>query len=277
MYIVKASGIKELFNREKLAYTLQRVGVKPDLVNKIIDRVEKKLSRRPSSQEVIRRALNELQKTNLAAAARYNLKRAIMNLGPAGFAFEQYVARLLKAYGYQVETNVHANGFCVSHELDVVAKKANKHVMIECKYHNTPGMRSDVKTTLYTYARFLDLKKAWEQESSHQQEFHEVWLITNTKCTHDAIQYAKCSGLKIISWRYPEDTSLEKLIDNKKLYPITILLRGNKMIYSKLTMAGYLLTTELASSNLPEISKRAGLKESLLYPVLEEAKELSKE
>ncbi len=276
MYIIKASGVKELFNREKLAYTLKRVGLRPELADKLIDRVEKKLSPTPTSQEVIKRALNELQKTNIAAAARYNLKRAIMNLGPTGFAFEQYIARLLKTYGYSVQTNIHARGFCVNHELDVVAKKDKRHIMIECKYHNAPGMRSDVKTTLYTYARFLDLKKAWENDPHHPQEFHEVWLITNTKCTLDAIQYAKCAGLKIISWRYPEVNSLENLIDSKKLYPITILLRANKTIFTKLTQAGYLLTSEIASSNLKEISKRTGLRESVVFPILEEAKELSK-
>jgi hypothetical protein len=35
--------------------------------------------------------------------------------------------------------------------------------------------------------------------------------------------YAKCVGQKILSWRYPDDMSLEKMIELKKLYPITIL------------------------------------------------------
>ncbi|MFH1111986.1 MAG: ATP cone domain-containing protein [Patescibacteria group bacterium] len=276
MYIIKANGEKELFNRNKLATTLARIGLKEDLVEKVINKVETTLSRRPTSQEVIRRALVELQKNNIAAAARYNLKRAIMNLGPTGFPFEQYIARLLETYGYEVKTNIHAKGFCIHHELDIVAHKENRRIMIECKYHNSPGLRSDVKVTLYTYARFLDIKKSWEQEKNNLNDFHEVWLITNTKCTHDAIQYAKCAGIKIISWRYPENQSLEQLIDNKKLYPVTILLNGNKMIFSKLTQAGYLLTSDLAATTLTDISKKTGLKERLLYPLYQEVLALGK-
>ncbi|MFH1867056.1 MAG: restriction endonuclease [Patescibacteria group bacterium] len=276
MYIIKASGQKEQFNPEKLAATLQRVGVKQDQIEQVITKVEHSLSRQPTSQEVIRRALALLQQTDAVAAARYNLKRAIMNLGPTGFPFEQYISRLLEAYGYKVQTNVRTKGLCVNHELDVVAKKDKRHIMIECKYHNTPGIRSDVKVTLYTWARFLDIKKAWDQSQEHLDEFHEAWLVTNTKCTHDAIQYARCAGLYIVSWRYPENNSLEELIDKKRIYPVTILLKGNKMIFSKLIRAGFLLAAEVAQSSLRELSKRAGLQERLLVSLYQEAVALNK-
>ncbi|MFH1112092.1 MAG: ATP cone domain-containing protein [Patescibacteria group bacterium] len=271
MYIIKASGQKELFSHEKLVSTLTRVGMPPDRATEIVDKVEQSLSRKPTSQEVIKLTLAELQKTNAPAAARYNLKRAIMNLGPTGFPFEQYISRLLETYGYTIHTNVQAKGFCIHHELDLVAKKDNRHIMIECKYHNSPGMRSDVKVALYTYARFLDIKKAWEHETGHTDEFHEVWLITNTKCTNDAIQYANCVGLKILSWRYPHQNSLEQLIDNKKLYPVTILLNGNGMIFYKLITAGYLLASDIANTALEDISKKTGLKTRLLSPLHQEA------
>ena len=48
-------------------------------------------------------------------------------------------------------------GHCVSHEIDIVASKQEKQYMIECKYHNMPGIYTCLKEVLYTYARFLDL------------------------------------------------------------------------------------------------------------------------
>ncbi len=274
MYLIKASGEKEPFNPTKLLETLKRIGVWPDKADAIVNKITRSLSRKPTSAEVIKKTLWELKQEQPALAARYNLKRAIMNLGPTGFVFEKYISRILQAYGYQTQTNVHLHGFCVSHELDVVAKKNNQYIMIECKYHNMPGMRSDVKVTLYTYARFLDIKKAWEQQADHQNNFHEVWLATNTKCTQDAIQYAQCAGLKILSWRYPLETSLEKLIDDKRLYPITVLLGGNRSIFTKLIDAGYLLTNDLAKANAKEVAARVHLNYRQIYYLIEEARAL---
>ena len=37
------------------------------------------------------------------------------------------------------------------------------------------------------------------------------------------ITYASCIGQKVISWRYPSDQSIEKMIEEKNLYPLTLL------------------------------------------------------
>ena len=47
------------------------------------------------------------------------LKQAIMELGPSGFPFEQFVAELLKCRGYQIKVGVIVEGHCVNHEIDV--------------------------------------------------------------------------------------------------------------------------------------------------------------
>ncbi|MDE1840663.1 PDDEXK family nuclease [Candidatus Nitrosotalea okcheonensis] len=44
-----------------------------------------------------------------------------------------------------------------------------------------------------------------------------------TKLSDDAITYAKYIGQQIISWRYPPSKGLESMIEEKGLYPVTIL------------------------------------------------------
>jgi len=56
-----------------------------------------------------------------------------------------------------------------------------------------------------------------------KHHFTDAWIVTNTKTTTDAITYATCMGLKILSWSYPEGEGLRDLIERLKLYPVTLL------------------------------------------------------
>ena len=48
-------------------------------------------------------------------------------------------------------------------------------------------------------------------------------MITNTKFTRDAIQYATCSGLGLLGWTYPHEGNLYDRIVSVGLYPVTAL------------------------------------------------------
>lgn len=172
---------------------------------------------------------------------RYRLKESLLRMGPAGFRFEDYVASILENTGYQVNSlRAKADGRCVSHEVDISAysKATNKRCMVECKYHNLPGIYTGIKESLYTHARFLDLGRHFETEM----------LVTNTKVSADVTTYAPCIGQEIISWRYPPERSLEFLIETHGLYPLTILPISKReafVLYSDgIKMAKDLLTKD---------------------------------
>jgi len=42
-----------------------------------------------------------------------------MNLGPTGYPFEKYIAKVLNTYNFTTKTNQVLNGKCVFHEVDV--------------------------------------------------------------------------------------------------------------------------------------------------------------
>ena len=149
------------------------------------------------------------------SSAKYSLKQAIMDFGPTGFPFEDYISEILKAEGYETKVRQIISGKCISHEIDVIATKDSVESMVECKFHNAPGIKCHVHVSLYTKARFDDIKEV--------NNFNDAWVVTNTKLTVEALNYALCRNMKIISWDYPNGKSLRDLIEKHKLHPITML------------------------------------------------------
>jgi hypothetical protein len=139
-----------------------------------------------------------------------------MQLGPTGYPFEDFVAEILKSKGYTTQIRSTLMGTCVSHEIDVIAEKEGEKLLVEAKYHNASGIHTDVHVPLYTKARFDDLREKYQ--------FDRAWLFTNTKITADALAYALCVNMGVVSWSYPQEESLRGLIDKHRLYPITLLL-----------------------------------------------------
>jgi Holliday junction resolvase-like predicted endonuclease len=190
---------------------------------------------------------------------RYSLKKALFSLGPSGYPFERYFARILSHYGYSVEVGRTIDGYCVQHEVDVIAQNDNEHIFVECKYHSKSGTATDVKTALYIHARYLDIKKAYEKIIKNKNVVVKCWLVTNTRCTYDAMQYAECSDFGIVSWRYPEDSSLEKLIEDKRLYPVTILPAARKGPLEILFKKDFMLAQDIADMDEKTFLRNSGL------------------
>jgi hypothetical protein len=122
------------------------------------------------------------------------------------------VARIFEGLGYKTEVGKTLQGFCVKHEVDIMARKDRESHLVECKFHLNGGAASDVKTALYIWARFQDIGKVW-QNSTAGEVLGKCWLVTNTRFTSDAIQFAGCVGLKAVGWKFPKGEGLESLIE----------------------------------------------------------------
>ncbi|VVC75545.1 hypothetical protein AQUSIP_08350 [Aquicella siphonis] len=229
--VIKASGESVPFDPGKIRKSLNRVGTDRNLIEQVVDEVSNELTEGMSTREIYRIAFRLLRKKSQALAAKYHLKRAIMQLGISGYPFEKYVAELLRHQGFQVKNNQMVRGYCVNHEVDVTARKNGKMLYVECKYHNRPGISCDVKVSLYFKARVLDIEKAHRHEASLNVE---GWLITNTRFTDDALKYGTCAGLHLISWNYPQKGSLKDLIEISGLYPITCITNFTRAEVSRL-------------------------------------------
>lgn len=214
--VIKATGQIEPFSEEKLRYSIHRAGIPDEIQDQVVAHVNSKLYNNIPTSEVYHHITEFLVKSNKPhVKAKYSLKQAIMDLGPTGYPFEDFVAEILKTQGYSVAVRQVLPGKCVSHEIDVVAEKNGEKMMVEAKFHNGPGTRTDIHVALYTKARFDDIKE--------RHNFSEVYLITNTKATIDALNYGDCSNVKVISWAVPEGESLRDMVEHSKVFPITTL------------------------------------------------------
>jgi ATP cone domain len=220
--IVKADGSVEPFDTSKLEASLRRAGASARAIAHICDTISKTLGPGMSTHEVYRRAFAMLRKEERVTAARYSLRRALFELGPTGHPFEDFVAELFRLEGWEVEWRKMVRGKCVSHELDVYAKRGNEHLAAELKYHNDPGYKTDVKTALYVKARFEDIWKCDPKEGP-VCPIDLGYLITNTKFTDQAIQFARCSGIHLMGWSYPTEGNLYDRIIAAGMYPVTAL------------------------------------------------------
>ncbi|GGW71689.1 restriction endonuclease [Winogradskyella epiphytica] len=222
LHITKSTGDKVKFSLDKLRASLTKSGADKETIDHIIDSVRDELYQGISTKEIYNRAFALLKKKKSHYASRYKLKKAIYELGPTGFPFERFISELLKYSGYKTEVGSILQGECVQHEIDVIAHTKNTSIIIECKFHNEPGLNCNVKVPLYFNSRYQDVKSFWDKNSKNKTTLTKGWVVTNTRFTEDAIQYGKCCGLYLLSWDYPKDNSLQDRIERLGLYPITV-------------------------------------------------------
>lgn len=218
--VIKHSGERTDFSIDKLKSSLRKSGAEEALVNEISNNVRDELYQGISTKEIYNRAFALLKKEKKGYASKYKLKKAIYELGPTGFPFEKFIATLLFYSGYKVKTGQFLQGKCVLHEVDVVARKNDQFIVIECKFHSDEGRNCNVKIPLYIHSRYRDILNNYNDKNEAEKPT-EGWVVTNTRFTEDALQYGKCAGLYLLSWDYPIGNGIKERIDRLGLYPIT--------------------------------------------------------
>lgn len=270
--IVKANGEREIYRESKLADSLRKAGASEDFTGRILDEIAAELYDGISTREIYRKAFRLLKSHSRAMASRYELKKSIMALGPAGYPFEKFIGELLRNQGFRVQTGILTEGHCVTHEIDVIAEKNSVQRMIECKFHHQAGNLCNVKIPLYIQSRFLDIKKKWEEQDASGRKRYEGWVVNNTRFSEDAIEYARCVGLHLLSWDYPAENSLKKQISYSGLYPVTCLTSLRKSEKKELLHRDLVLCRQLCEK--PGILREIGISEARSRNILADAKAL---
>jgi hypothetical protein len=269
LLVTKSSGRTEPFSIQKLRRSLGRAQAAPDEIDEILAVLSPRLYQGISTKKIYSEAFRLLRRHSRPTAARYHLKNGIMELGPSGFPFEKFVAKLFEHKNYLVATGQIIPGQCVSHEVDVVAKKSDELILMECKYRNTSGLGVDVKTPLYVNSRFEDIR---EGKSLKNNESFEGWLVTNSRFTRDARDYGRCRGIHLMSWNYPSGNSLRDIIDQSGLYPLTCLTSLTKQEKKRLLESGLVLVSDVYRNQ--DVLASAGVNSRRMEAVFSEGEKL---
>lgn len=270
--ITKASGVKVPFNKGKLKQSLLRAGATSAKADEIVAEVMDTLVEGMSTKKIYKIAFRLLRGASRPTAARYKLKQALLELGPTGFPFELFVSELLKYQGYEVRVGEVVQGHCITHEIDVLATRNQQHFIIECKFHNRAGYISDVKIPLYMQSRFLDVEKQSRLIKAQADQFHQGWVVTNTRFSGDAMQYASCMGLRLVGWDYPLKDGLRDWIDQSGLHPVTSLTTLTLSEKQQLLARKIVLCKEVYAD--PALLESVGVRQPRLQRAIEECEVL---
>lgn len=220
-WVKKSHGELVKFDTNKLRISLLRSGAGEDLIESIIHKVSEETKEITTTKIIYNKAYKYLKRASSKLAGKYRLKDAIYQLGPSGYPLEHYIGHLLAYQGFEIEVGIMMQGRCLKHEVDVYAVKENIKAIVESKHHSRQGHKSDVKVAMYVHSRYRDIINSDDRKDDKHN--YRCVIATNTRFTLDAITYADCYDISLISWDYPQRGSLKERIEISGLYPITCL------------------------------------------------------
>ena len=273
MFIIKSSGEKVEFDAQKVKASMMRSGADQKTADAVLGDLKKQLHSGMTTKQVYRIVFDELKKRKSCIACRYDLRNALLRLGPAGYKFEKYVASILNAYGYDAHVpDDEIEGSCVMHEVDVVAEKDNRNIFIEAKFRNRFNDVVNLKDTMATWARFLDLVDG--SAVGKCQHFDEAWIVTNARFSDRARQFGICKGIHMIGWNIPQERTFAQMVDRNAVYPVTVLDDLTQAELDKLSNQGIMLCKELTEIDSNELQAKLDVSEPRVLELIKMCSEV---
>ncbi|HLD48811.1 MAG TPA: restriction endonuclease [archaeon] len=267
MFVTKADGSREEFSAEKIIRTCMRVGVSRQKAEEIEKKIEAIISEGISTHKIYAMINDELDRINTKSSLLFSLRDAIANLDSV--SFEIYAGKILSAHGYSCRWNVLIKGEYVEHQVDIIAKKGSEMFLVECKKHFNPHRFCGLGVLLQVNSRLEDIQSGFKK-NKNKINFTGCWIFNNTKFSEHAKQYANGKNIRLTGWHYRNEIALEKMIESKKIYPITAL-KCDISIHRKLMASRIVCVQDLLSANQKTLNS-IGVKKV----VLKQAKDLLK-
>lgn len=272
IFVTKFDGRKQPFSKEKIVRTCLRMHANLQQANDVANKIEKELYDEISTKEILQKIFKYLQEFKPEIKHQIDLREAIALLRPKP-DFEQFVSLLLKEYGYRIEANQIIAGRCVEHEVDAIARKNNETILVEIKHHLQPHAYTGISVFLEVRAELEDLLEGYRWKKNNIN-FSKALVVCNTKISDHAKQYAICKGIEHIGWRFPEEKSLEQMIEEKRFYPITLLKDLDIQTQAKLGDNGIILLKQLIEISLNEIVKKTRIEKQTIEKLIKKAREI---
>jgi Holliday junction resolvase-like predicted endonuclease len=259
-----------MFDEGKVIDTCLRMGATREVAEGVAKRVEQDVYDGIESKRLLSLISRQLGRYHKATKHHIDLRRALAMMNPKP-DFEHYVRILLEEQGYQVTPNTIVRGKCVEHEVDAIASKEGKTYTVEIKHHSNHHTVSGLDVDRVSRAIFEDITEGFKL-GLNSINLEKTVIICNVKLSDHAKRYAECRGIEHIGWRYPPDRGIDRMIEGKKLYPITYLKNLDQAIARKLASGGVLLLKQLAESDPNIIANKTKIARKRIQAIQQEAR-----
>jgi hypothetical protein len=270
VFVTKADGTKQLFDREKVVNTCLRMGATREAAEAIAEKIEMNIYNGIKSRKILQMIFRQLSKHKLAVKHLIDLRKALSLMKPKP-DFEHFIQILLREHGYEVTPNQTIRGKCVEHEVDAIARKNGETYIVEVKHHSNYHGLTGLDTSRIARAVFEDVTEGLKLGLNNLKP-DKAMIVCNTKFSEHAELYAQCRGIQQIGWSSPPDHNLRTMITEKKLYPITCLKGLTTATMEKLASTGTILLKQLVAKNPEALRRETGIPKETLDSIIKRAR-----
>lgn len=270
--VLKADGTMQPFDHNKVLRTCSRLKLSQMESEEVLGEIEQKIFDGIPTKNILEMIFEHGQKHKHHLGFMVDIREALSLMRPKP-DFEKFVGLLMEHDGYKVLNNKIIQGKCIDHETDVIAIKGNEIVYVEVKHHDKYHTFTGLGTFLEINSTFEDLSQGF---AAHTQQYNVTrpLLVVNTKISEHARKYAGCRRIDHLGWRTPDNSGIERHIDEKILYPITVIKGIDRRTLEILGDSGVITLKQLVDESSRNSPKVSGVSKDILKDIVWKAEKI---
>ena len=270
--VTKANGSRQMFDKTKIVKTCMRMGATRRDALEIADKIEKRLYNGISTAKILKMLFQFMRRYKPHVSQIYDLRKGI-SLMSSKPEFEIFVQNLLSHNGFEVSSNRILKGKCVEHEVDGIAKRNGVTYFVEAKHHVNYHQFTGLDESRIARAVLEDVTEGYDLGRS-SLKIDKAMLVTNTKYSDYATQYGVCKGILQVGWSTPANLSLQSMIEEKNLYPLSCLKGLSLDTRLHLAYSGVVLINQITEEDTLALVRKTDLPHDVIHRLKAETEHL---
>ena len=270
VFVTKADGSKQLFDKEKVVRTCLRMGASRALASEVAEKVESRVYEGMPTARVLHLIFRFMREDKPGVRHLIDLRKGL-SLMSSKPEFEEFVRVLLKYQGFEVSSNQILKGRCGEHEVDAIARKGDVTYFVEAKHHLSYHALIGLDESRIARAVLEDVNENFEPTKTVVR-IDKAMIVTNSRYSEHAIKYGRCRGIVQSGWNYPVNQGIEKVIEEKGLHPLSCLRGLRDEDRFRLVDSGLVLIRQLLDEDQQGLARKTGLKLQTVEEILEGAR-----
>ena len=247
------------------------MGATKQTAYEVAEKIERRLYQGISTARILRMIVLFMKKEHPHICCLYDLRRGLSLMNPKP-EFELFIQALLAQNGFEVSPNQILVGNCVEHEVDAVAKKNGITYFVEAKHHFNYHTLTGLDESRIARALLEDVTEAYENGKT-SRKIDRAMIVTNTKYSEHAIRYGNCRNILQIGWNVPTYLSLQYLIEEPSLYPLSCLKALKREHRAKLVNSGIVLMKHIVQEKPGDLAIKTGLPKQIIDNIREQVEQ----